>query len=104
MILLTTGGYLTVVTIRRWKDIAPETRRNLVLAAMLAATFAVIAFIPPTMWDQYWAMPVPFLATALAFPLAHLCKNADRLGDASQFRIARLVVLVGVLLTVSQNT
>lgn len=39
------------------------------LALGLPLTFVVIAFIPPTMWDQYWAIPVPFLLAGCAYPL-----------------------------------
>lgn len=101
--LLVAGGYLAAVTAKRWPDVTPQTRRNLALAALLAAAFIVIAFIPPTMWDQYWAMPVPFLVIGLAFPLAQLCTGANSPSGAGRLQITRLVVLICVLLTIGQN-
>ncbi len=42
------------------------------MAALLPLVFLLIAYIPPTMWLQYLAMPVPFIAIALAYPLLAL--------------------------------
>ena len=50
--------------------------RPLILAAVLAAALFFIALIIPTSWEQYFAMPVPFLIISMAYPLAGLCKNA----------------------------
>jgi hypothetical protein len=60
----------------------------LLLAALLPLTFFVIALIPPTMWMQYLAMPVPFLVTGLAFPLLYLRKLAGKNGTNTHFKIA----------------
>jgi hypothetical protein len=35
----------------------------------LVAVFCIVAFIPPTMWVQYWAIPVPFALLWLARPV-----------------------------------
>ncbi|NLH42286.1 MAG: hypothetical protein GX448_10630 [Planctomycetes bacterium] len=51
-----------------------ETRWAIVLA-ILPLVFLVIAYIPPTMWPQYLAMPVPFIAIALAYPLLALSRG-----------------------------
>ena len=42
------------------------------LAALLPLSFFIIATIPPTMWHQYLALPVPFLVISLAYPLFYL--------------------------------
>ena len=56
---------------------------NLLLAALLPAIFFIIALVPPTMWRQYLAVPVPFLAISLAFPLLYLRRLTVK-GDISR--------------------
>ena len=45
---------------------------NALLAVLLALTFFIIAFIPPTMWKQYLAVPVPFIIISFVYPLLYL--------------------------------
>jgi hypothetical protein len=45
---------------------------NPALVLVIPILLTVIAFIPPTMWIQYWAIPVPFLVAGLAWPLSVL--------------------------------
>jgi hypothetical protein len=84
---LTTPGYLaliamtlylgvTLLIIRRKLNI--PNARSLVLAALLVVTSFVIALIPPTMWRQYLAIPVPFWVIAFAFPMLYLRKLSDK--------------------------
>jgi len=61
---------------------------NLLLAALLPVIFFIIALIPPTMWRQYLAVPVPFLVICLAFPLLYLRKLSEKAGISKQFKIA----------------
>jgi hypothetical protein len=84
---LTTPGYLVIVLsllglmIRIWRSGTgqPTLRRGpLAVTIGLGALFSWIAFIPPTMWLQYWAIPVPFWVVALAFPLSTLVQTGDR--------------------------
>ena len=57
-------------TCQRSQSLTPDkTQRFLV---WVVATFVLIAFIPPTMWQQYWAAPVPFIVVCLAMPLRTL--------------------------------
>jgi len=69
-------------------------RGGLLLAPLLAAAFFVIAYIPPTMWMQYLAMPVPFLAVGFAWPLLYLRELAGRDGQNKHFKIAATAVVV----------
>ena len=57
----------------RRKNIDTAAHRPLILAAVLAAAFFFIALITPTSWEQYFAMPIPFLIISMAYPLAGLC-------------------------------
>jgi len=94
---LTTPGYfvlmamviylfLSVLFLRRKLKIVSGI--NLLLAALLPAIFFVIALIPPTMWRQYLAVPVPFLVISLAFPLLYLRKLSNKAGISGHFKMA----------------
>jgi len=72
-----------------------------ILAALLPVTFFIIAFIPPTMWRQYLAMPVPFLIISFALPLLYLRKLTDKTGDGKHFKITAALVGVCVLAAVA---
>jgi hypothetical protein len=75
--------------------------RVLLLAALLPLTFFIIALIPPTMWRQYLAMPVPFLVTGFALPLLYLRKHADKNGANKHFKITAGLVGVCVFVAVT---
>jgi len=103
---LTTPGYfaLIVLTIYLWLVIVCLRRRlkisnakNLLLAALLPLTFFIIALIPPTMWRQYLAMPVPFLIISFAYPLLYLRKLANKSSSDKHFKVASAFVAVCVL-------
>ncbi len=100
LVLLAVSACLSWVSIRHWPSLGAKTRRNLIVAWSLPICFSVVAFIPPTMWDQYWAVPVPFLAVALAFPLAGLCQRAEGARGRRMFRIASWTVFIGATATV----
>jgi len=89
---------LTIVCLRRRLKIS--NGRNLLLAALLPVTFFLIALIPPTMWRQYLAVPVPFLIISLAFPLLYLRQLAGKANLSKHFRIAAALVGVCVLVAV----
>lgn len=72
------------------------------LAISLPITFLIIAFIPPTMWIQYLAVPVPFLLISLAFPLFYLRRNAES-AAGGHFKIASLLIAACVIITVFQQ-
>ena len=98
LIALTIYLYLTIVCLRRRLKIS--NAKNLLLAALLPVTFFIIALIPPTMWRQYLAMPVPFLVMSLTYPLLYLRKLANRSGLNKHFKIASVFVAVCVLVAV----
>jgi hypothetical protein len=64
------------------------------LFAAVAAVFAVIVFIPPMMWVQYWALPVAFIVAALAQPLNHLCNAAARDTRRKPYTVIAAILLV----------
>jgi hypothetical protein len=46
------------------------------------------------MWQQYLAVPVPFLVISLAFPLLYLRKLTDKAGVNRRFKMATALMLV----------
>jgi len=70
---------------------------NLLLAVLLPAIFFIIALIPPTMWRQYLAVPVPFMVIGLAFPLLYLRRLSDKSGISRHFKIATGLMVISAL-------
>jgi hypothetical protein len=105
---LTTPGYLAIFVLLAGLVILAGRRRagertvhpaSLMVSAGLAAVFSLIAFIPPTLWPQYWAIPVPFLVVTLAWPLSRLAQG----GSGGRMAIAGLLVGLAVIITVAAN-
>lgn len=86
-VLLATAVYLCLSMFFLRHKLKIGSGINLLLAALLPAMFFVIALIPPTMWRQYLAVPVPFLVICLAFPLLYLRKLTDKAGISKHFKI-----------------
>jgi len=99
-VLIVLTVYLCFMMVWQRKKLIKTNTRNLLLAALLAAAFFIIALIPPTMWKQYLAMPVPFILISLAYPLMQLRQLADKAKDNKQFKIACAVVSVCVFVVV----
>jgi hypothetical protein len=94
LMLLALGSVLGAGTVRRWSGLETADRRHAGLAVLLVALFFVIAYIPPAMWQQYLAAPVPFLVVAAAFPLAVLRRRADKPPGTRKFRAASALVVI----------
>jgi len=75
LLILTAALVLTTLLLRC--RLTFSSKPKFVLTALLPAVFFAIAFIPPTMWRQYLAIPVPFLVIALAYPLRYLKDSAS---------------------------
>jgi hypothetical protein len=99
-VLIVMAIYLCVVMIWQHRKLAKIDGRNLLFAALLVLAFFTIALIPPTMWRQYLAMPVPFIIISFAYPLLYLKQLADKVKDNKQFKIAGVVVAVCVVVAV----
>lgn len=90
--------YLAGLMLRRKLKIVDTKSLRLVL--LLPVVFFAVALIPPTMWRQYLAIPVPFLVIALAFPLSCLRKLNDQGNIGRHFKIASISMAVGALLAI----
>ncbi|NQV35578.1 MAG: hypothetical protein HQ515_22985 [Phycisphaeraceae bacterium] len=84
LMCLTAIGYLSLLICwclisgmgricKRAESLTPDKRQLFLL--WVVAAFVLIAFIPPTMWRQYWAAPAPFVVLCLAIPLRILHAN-----------------------------
>ncbi|MGB2806658.1 MAG: hypothetical protein WBC22_02875, partial [Sedimentisphaerales bacterium] len=100
LVLIVITIYLCVVMIWQRMKLAKTDGRNLLFAALLVLAFFIIALIPPTMWKQYLAMPVPFIVISFTYPLLYLRELADKVKDNKQFKIAGVVVAVCVVVAV----
>ena len=98
LIILAIYLYLTIACLRR--KLKTTSVRNLLFAPLLLLTFFLIALIPPTMWRQYLAIPVPFLIISLALPLLYLRKLA---GISKHFKIATGLVVTGAIVAIAFN-
>ncbi|MHC4567611.1 MAG: hypothetical protein ACYTE3_17840, partial [Planctomycetota bacterium] len=97
LIVLTVCLYLAVFF--QCRNLKIENSRMPILAFLLPIAFFVIALIPPTMWSQYHAIPVPFLIISLAFPLRHLRETLVATGSSSRLQIVRVLLALCVLIT-----
>jgi len=95
LILLAIYLFAAIAVLRRSLKVADG--RCMLLAVLLVVTFFIIALIPPTMWHQYLAVPVPFMVIGIAFPLANLRK----LGVVGHFKIASAVTALCVFVAVA---
>jgi 4-amino-4-deoxy-L-arabinose transferase-like glycosyltransferase len=106
---LTTPGYLVLIVLTIYLCLAgwilrrklkiPNTK-SLWLAALLSVVFFIIALIPPTMWRQYLAVPVPFLVMGLAFPLSYLRNLSNKRNMKKHFKVAISLIAGGALVAV----
>jgi len=72
---------------------------KIMFAPLLAAGFFVIAFVPPSMWRQYLAMPVPFIIVSLAYPLFYIRKYLSN----RYFTTAFAFVAISAVVVVNSN-
>lgn len=107
ILCLTAVGYLALLicwamtaamarVCRRAESITPDRQQRLLLWAV--AAFVLIAFIPPTMWRQYWAAPVPVIVLCLAIPLRTVYQN--RASHMKLWRTTLTSLVLGVTLAV----
>jgi hypothetical protein len=103
LVLLIMMVYLYIVVVRHRHKIVISDRVSLLLTALLPITFFVIAVIPPTIWHQYLAMPVPFVIISLAYLLFYL--RSSKFGvRCSMFRIScALLAVCSVVAVVSHR-
>ncbi len=71
---------------------------NTVFSLLMPACFFIIAYIPSTIWIQYWGVPVIFVIITLAFGMRYLRTIQVGQGKAGiHFQISSVVILAIVL-------
>jgi hypothetical protein len=91
-VLIVTAVYLCLTTAFLRSKLKITNGRSLLLAGLLPLAFFIIALVPPTMWIQYLAMPVPFLIISFAEPLLYLRGLAERAAGRLHFQVACVVI------------
>lgn len=86
--LLVTAGYLGIALIRRRSSLRGIAKRNLLVATGTVLLLYFVAFVPPTMWHQYWAVPVPMVLIACAYPIALLRQEEEKPDQNRPFQVA----------------
>jgi len=91
--------YLCVILLRHRSKLKISNATNLLLSALLAFVFFIIALVMPATWKQHLAMPVAFIIISFAYPLLYLRKVNRGAGPGRHFKIVRtLVVACAVVL------
>ncbi len=102
--LLAIAVYLCLMLVLLRRRLRVTDGANLLLCALLPLVFFVIALIPPTMWLQYMAVPVPFLVIGFAYPLLYLWRLPGVKGRLNRHvRAAAALVAVCVVVAVGGN-
>jgi hypothetical protein len=100
LLLIVTAICLCLMAFHQRRRMTASHKRSMLLVALLVLTFFVIALIPPTMWRQYLAMPVPFLIVSLAYPLVCIRSAVGDTSARRHFRIAGALTVVCVIVAV----
>ncbi len=99
VVLLILAAVGVLIMLRRWSSLDSRTKGHFLLMAAVAAILVVTAFIPPTMWEQYWGVPAPFLVAMLAYPLAEAVKAGPRRGGTMLISGGMVVAVIVVVLS-----
>ncbi len=98
--LITITLYLYLTIFFRRRSITFSDKPVFLLASLLAIVFLIIAFVPLTMWSQYFAPPVPFLLISFAWPLLFLRKLSTDTKLHALFKIARILLAAVIFVLV----
>ncbi len=100
LVLLAVVAYSIWAILRNRSSLSPQERWKAGLLASVPLAFFIIAYIPPTMWQQYLAVPVPFLALGLAYPLLALCRRAEEPEGRRSYQVASCLTGVAAVVAV----
>jgi len=99
LLLIIIAIYLYSVCLYYRKKTSNFDITNLAFGALLVILFFFIAYIPPTIWIQYFAVPVPFLILSLALPLRYLLHS-----NKIHFKFACILIIVCAFIGVIENS
>ncbi|MBN1391588.1 MAG: hypothetical protein JW947_02165 [Sedimentisphaerales bacterium] len=92
-VLLLIAVYLCLAIVWKYRKLTMSKPAGLLLAALLACVFFVIALILLTAWEQYLATFVPFILITFAFPLLYLRKLDSDIVSNKFFKLARALII-----------
>jgi hypothetical protein len=75
--------------------------RECLLAVAITVGYFIVAVIPPTMWQQYLAPPVPFLLISMAYPLARIIARMQELGHLGTVRAIKCAFMIIAIVVVA---
>jgi hypothetical protein len=103
--LLALLAYLLWAVLHHSSSLTRPEKWKAAIAFALPLLFFIIAYIPPTMWEQYLAVPVPLLVTAFAYPLAALVRARPRRTGFSPSGpgFAACLIGIGAVVTILAN-
>ncbi|MHC4131248.1 MAG: hypothetical protein ACYSSP_07100 [Planctomycetota bacterium] len=101
LFILTIYFFVTIVLLR--KKIQDIDYGNLMLSSIITVVFFIITFIPPAMFEQYFAMPALFIIISFTYPVLYLSRLNKQVLIKKQFHIACGVITTSVILTVLFN-
>ena len=99
-VLAASAIYLWLIFIILRRVLEVKDKSKVILSAILPIVFFIIAFVPPSVWTQYLAVPVPFVLTSLAIPFLYLCKKASELSYRKYYKTAVFSIGISVLISV----
>jgi hypothetical protein len=93
--------FIQIIVLRR--NLKIENKQKLLLAALLPVVFLIIAFIPVTMWQQYLAVPVPFIIAGLAFPFSYLIHASSAATFRKYYKVSIILLIICVIVSVAAH-
>jgi hypothetical protein len=102
LLILTIYFFTSIVLLR--KNINEINYGNLILSSIITVVFFIITFIPPAMFEQYFAMPALFIIVSFTYPVFYLSKLSKHAMFKKHLNIACCIITISVILTVLFNT
>ena len=92
---------VTIFFLRR--RLAITDGRKAILAVLLSVAFCIIAYIPPSIWFQYFGVPVAFIIISFGYPLLYLRKLRSAGRPDIYFRTAYIFLAAFSIATMTLN-
>jgi hypothetical protein len=93
--------FVTIATLR--KRIQSLDHTGLILSSVITVIFFVIAFIPPAMFEQYFAMPALFIIISFAYTMLHISRLNTAALLKKYLNVAYCIITASLILTVAYN-
>ena len=101
LVLLISAALLFLAMLILRKNFTKTDKRNFTLICLIIVALVIIIYIPPTIWQQYFAPPVAFIIIASAYPILHLRKH---LADLKYSKIAVTIFTTSAVIAIIANS